>query len=563
MPDLKDVIARIRGSTGAQTAVEALATGQPFIAGRAPTPAEAITPGTDPAVIVGTVVAGEQLPDIPVALGPRPAHPHDLTLAQALDCPAELLGAEEIDAYNSGELSEDLESAVRRAFTAHVHERESTGGRVVHALAGPTELGMGWTWCPACYPDETLGEILAANPGGPALSLEYDIALHCTSQVRARCTAGCEPRDIADALARLVRRTEHQAQASAQTRATNTLAESVRYTARIGNAAPQRWVVPGFVAQDGLTILGGTSGDGKTFSAMYAAVCVAAGARWFGRPTTQTRTLLLPLEGGTTDHCRRIGALAAGLDIAPADLDGRLDVYPTHGFQADDPAQMDELIRLITTLGHGFVVIDNLTQARANTDENNAANLGAALRPLAALAHDRQVGILLIHHANAKGELRGSSAIRQHADMVFETKRENATNHALIVLSRTKDRYGKSLERLRYRFLDSVDPDTGETVAIIAAELDPARPDPASVTPVIPDPADPETRPKRAKAEPIDVPLTPKNRARMTDLLGMLPLSSTGIYERLGGSRTYVISLRNQLERDGKIVCREGVWHKV
>jgi hypothetical protein len=133
-------------------------------------------------------------------------------------------------------------------------------------------------------------------------------------------------------------------------------------------------------------------------------------------------------------------------------------------------------------------------------------------------------------------------------------------------MTRTKDGYGQSLEELRYRFLDSVDPNNGKIVAILPAQLDPERPDPLDVDPLVPAP---ERLTLEDRLRPIDIEMTPINRARMADILGVLPRSSQGIYEaiRQGHSNppglNRIKALRDQLERDGKIVKREGVWYKV
>jgi predicted ATP-dependent serine protease len=205
-----------------------------------------------------------------------------------------------------------------------------------------------------------------------------------------------------------------------------------------------------------LTILGGTSGDGKTYESLHVAICVAAGLPWFGRRVQPARVLLVLLEGAAADRKARILKLARGLGTTLAALQGRLDLYP-HDLKADNPRSLAALNDYIARLGYGLVVIDNLSEIRstgAHGAENDTAIMTAVLKPLADLAHARQAGILLLHHANARGELRGSSAIRQHADAVFEMDRASPANDAPVTLTRTKDRTGETFESLTYRMLD-------------------------------------------------------------------------------------------------------------
>lgn len=560
MSNLAAMLARIRAASPAtaSTALEAIATGQPLTAGY-----ERVFPSLVPLPPEPeTYTPVEPLPLIPIALNPRLPQADDLTLDRVQANPCLLMSASDRDAYDSGDMSEDLEAATARLFAAQQRILDSLGERVALAMGGETDLRTepAATWCPACHPSKTLWEAhLATQAAGDTIQPTLAYTLDADT-LRARCARGCVADAIAYAVAELVYRNEHHEHAMAQNKAVATAAASVRLSAVLGLDCEQRWVIPGLLPEDGLTLLSGTSGDGKTFTAMHLGLCIATGTKWFSYPAAQHRTLLLLLEGGKADHRRRLAALASGLDIPLSLLDGHLDIYPTPEFRADDPESVANLIALIKTLGHRAVIIDNLTAARDITDENSTANVTAAMKPLADLAVRHHLAVLLLHHANKQGELRGSSAIRQHADIVFELRRASAKNNARIIMTRTKDRYGQSLDELRYRFLDSVD-DDGRLHAIIPSQLDPARPDPLDITPVVPE----LTLEQRvaAKNKPIDVSLTPRNRARMADILGALPASSKGIYDALKSSPNRVKALRDQLERDGKVVCRDGVWYKV
>lgn len=470
-----------------------------------------------------------RMPLLPVTLTPYVSMPYDYTreeVRQQMD-----FGP---DDYASDESYAD---DVERHWQREIIRRGANGTRVAAALGVHVDQGL-----------EPAVACTACERPDPAMMC--DVTLH---EVRARCEAGCTPEAMGRGLTARVAEYERYHRAAAQNEAASALAARLDIATVLGSEDRQEWVIPGFIAADGLTMMGGTSGDGKTFEAMHAGICAALGRPWFGRTVAPTRTLLMLLEGATPDHTRRIRLLAAGLDATLADLNGKLDVYPQSlGFRSDDPSTMGNLVNMIKTLGHKFVIIDNLTNARANTDENSASNLSAALQPLADLAHNHKVGILLIHHANAKGELRGSSAIRQHADSVFEMTRSNAKNTSPITLKRTKDRYGTSLDEIRFRFLDRADLTTGRTGAIIAAALADYQPDPDDLVR--------EEEPEEdAPPPPVDMPIT----SQFADLLALLPASSEAIYKHLGGSRNRTVKIRNQLERHGAIVLKGREWHKV
>ncbi len=283
------------------------------------------------------------------------------------------------------------------------------------------------------------------------------------------CLSGCDPEAVMATLREIVVRIEKDqdrerlaaaAHAKSERDRADAIAEeeSLQTAASITalSAAPaQRWCVPGFLGADMLTILGGTSGDGKTYEALHVAICVAAGVPWFGRPVEPARVLLVLLEGAVADRRARILKLARGLGVAFDDLVGRLDVYPDD-LKTDNAESYATFKRYVTRLGYALVVIDNLSEIRSlhtHGAENDVATMTAVIRPLADVAHGGRA-ILLLHHTNAKGELRGSSAIRQHTDAVFEMERASAANDSPVTLTRTKDRTGETFETLTYRMVD-------------------------------------------------------------------------------------------------------------
>lgn len=439
------------------------------------------------------------------------------------------------------ESDESYEAHVEVAWRNEVRRRESVGVRVLAALTTSEWIPDEEVWglsCPACDPNSTRAGFRC---------------LVTLDEVRGLCADGCSSAAIAGAITTWVTAHEHRERLAAQNEAASAMAAELSFR-NLRKAPSQRWIIPGFIAADGLTLLSGTSGDGKTFLTMYTSVCTALGLPWFDRPVQPVRTLLFLLDGAAPDNRRRFDLLAAGLGVDQDKFDDTLDIHPDgRPFLADDPESMAGLLTRINTLGHRLIIIDNLTNARGQTDENSAAHLSAALKPLAELAHKQGVGILLIHHANARGELRGSSAIRQYADMVFEIKRSNATNTSPVRLTRTKDRYGLSFEELRYRFADRTTPD-GEITAIVPAALPAYRPDPDDMAP---DDVDPEEE-KEPKG-PVEIPWSSK----FDDLLACLPATSADVYRAVRASRTLTLKIRYQLERQGKIVLKGKEWHKV
>ncbi len=497
----------------------------------APAPVTPAAPADPEPSLPATVDA--RPPVLPIGLPPRTPSPTDPQIEHA-ETVCRALHADWV-----WEDDEQFQSHALREFFAEEQRIATPGVRVARVLGEWGEFQGVLSLAHACAACDT--------------PMTYDITVEA---VRGACPAGCAPAAIGSALRCRVEETERHERATAQDEAVATIAAEVSIL-NLLNVPPQQWVIPGFVAQDGLTLLVGDAGDGKTFAAMHAGMAVALGEPWFATATVQQRALLMLLDGANADNGRRLSLLAAGFDTDLDSLAGLLDVYPLgRGFQSDDPASMQRLIDTIIACGHRFVVIDNLTNARSPGDENSTANLTAALLPLTALAHEREIGILLIHHANRKGTVRGSSAIPQHPDAIFELERKNKENASPVIMTRSKDRYGASLSRLRWRFIDRLDAD-GNTVAILPTLISDARPEDVDAAA----PGAPKKAPPVPKGPDDDIPETP----HFAELLGILPIHSEAIYRHFKGrlGRAHVLVIRNQLERHGRITLNGKDWHRV
>lgn len=470
---------------------------------------------------------------LPIALGPRQPHPDDITLADIARQPQGWVDDQTLAADDPAEVS----AACLRAYTEHVRLRESVGDRAIAALVGKSLSDTEWTehemLCPVC--------------GCGQLILEIS-----RRKVRGACARECSPLDIAAELASYITDTEEQAIVGAERVLANELAKKLDIQQALDETPPPEWIVPSLIADGALTMIGGTSGDGKTWLALWLGICVATGTKWLMAPVEQARTLLVLLEGSDRDRYRRIRLLAKGLGVSVASLSGKLDIYPMP-LRADEPQTVTELARVIKMLGHKFVVIDNLTEIRGNTDENSSAAMGAALRPLANLAHELDIGILLIHHANSKGELRGSSAIKQHCDAVLELARTSAANNALVRISRTKDRGGQTQDR-RFKLLDQWSTQ-GEHQAVVPTNAHPAELD---------DNEQPELKSNLPDVATAFATKREQERERCETILRMLPCSSENLYRRnQRTSRTIILMLRKKLEAAGKVTFHDGMWHQV
>ncbi|MGF3026952.1 AAA family ATPase [Methylobacterium aquaticum] len=197
-------------------------------------------------------------------------------------------------------------------------------------------------------------------------------------------------------------------------------------------AEPPRYLVKNMLPAEGVTILGGQSGAGKTFIAVDLATSLATGEPFFGRRVVErVGTVILAAEGAgtmegrvtaarmelTDEACLPITWLGAVGNLAnPAEVAA---LQPR--IQAAERRFRERFgVRL------GLIVIDTLAAAFALKDENDAAEAQAALRNMRMLGDALGAVVLPVHHYGKTEDtgLRGSSAFRGGADAVLSVLAE-------------------------------------------------------------------------------------------------------------------------------------------
>ena len=223
-----------------------------------------------------------------------------------------------------------------------------------------------------------------------------------------------------------------------------------------GDAAPEppRSLVKGLLPAEGVAILGGQSGAGKTFTGVDLAVSLATGEPFFGRRVMErVGTLVFAAEGAGTLSNRIAAARInrsdvdrlpiAWLGAVPnlADPDEVLGLLPKI-------RAVDERFRREFGVRLGLIEIDTMAAAFALEDENDAAEAQQALRHMRMLGDPIGALVMPIHYYGKSEEtgLRGSSAYRGGADAVLSVlaDRKEATGEVGVrSLNLAKTRHGE------------------------------------------------------------------------------------------------------------------------
>lgn len=185
---------------------------------------------------------------------------------------------------------------------------------------------------------------------------------------------------------------------------------------------------------------------GKTTLIYELAVKIAHGAPFLGRATRKCGVLILALEEHRRDVSRRLRTLGA---------ENLENMHLTIGPLDADEATFAQLKRTIEERSIGLIIIDTLNSFWGVSDENNASEVTAAIKPLLNLARSTNAAIIAIHHSRKSegehgDEIRGSNALFSLFDAALLLKRHDAENQRkLTVISRWPETPSELILELR------------------------------------------------------------------------------------------------------------------
>ena len=192
---------------------------------------------------------------------------------------------------------------------------------------------------------------------------------------------------------------------------------------------PVRYLIEGLVPE-GLTLLAGKPKLGKSWLTLDAAVAIATGGEVMGKPTDQGDVLVLALE----DNFRRLqGRLKKLLGpLRRPDL-SRIK-FATTWARSGEGCVEDIRAWSESVAAPRLVVIDTLGCIRGASDGKQSAYADdvAALRPLHALANEKGLAVVVVHHVR-------KMEAEDPLDQVSGTNGLAGTADTILVLDRRAD----------------------------------------------------------------------------------------------------------------------------
>ncbi len=182
------------------------------------------------------------------------------------------------------------------------------------------------------------------------------------------------------------------------------------------NHAP--WYIPKLARAGDLTLLGGESKrSGKTTLLMHGIKAAAAGELFLGEPTMQTGALVLTEQGNNILQATR----KAGITD-----EHKIRITPYREVSAEDWSRLVPMaIEACEEEELGILSIDTFTAFAKlhGTDENAVGEVRERMAPLLDAVRVHNLAVILTHHTNREGQIRGSSHFFADPDVIWTLKR--------------------------------------------------------------------------------------------------------------------------------------------
>lgn len=207
-----------------------------------------------------------------------------------------------------------------------------------------------------------------------------------------------------------------------------------------------QWLIDGLIAQSSICVIGGPTNIGKTFVGLDLTAHIAVGRKWEERDVVKGRVLYIIAEASEF-FPDRVTAWEMYNDQKVPESEYR--VHDGQGFTLSNPAAVNDMCIAVARYSIDVVVIDTLSQLGGLTNENDNAQMAAAVKAAVRIRRSHPgCTVIIVHHANAQGLLRGAKALWADVDTVLMVapakgaKGQDAAKGAFVI-STEYDRGGK------------------------------------------------------------------------------------------------------------------------
>lgn len=195
------------------------------------------------------------------------------------------------------------------------------------------------------------------------------------------------------------------------------------------------YLVKGILDAGCMSVVYGASGSDKTFLAVDLALHIALGRPWRNRRTRQGQVIYMAAEAGRSIK-KRLRAMKAHHHLVE---DPPTPIIPVTVDLCTDHADAEAIAAEVDALGGALlVVVDTLSAAMANGNENLPDDMGAFVANIALLRERTGAHVLVVHHSGkdtAKGA-RGHTKLRAATDTEIEVTDDEGMRTAKVTTQR-------------------------------------------------------------------------------------------------------------------------------
>lgn len=204
---------------------------------------------------------------------------------------------------------------------------------------------------------------------------------------------------------------------------------------------PPDWLIHDTIVSDGLSIIYGPPGAGKSFIALDMALRVALDMDWHGTKTRKVGVLYIAGEGVRGLGKRVDGwALKHGIDLSDVPF-AAITIAP----QMLDPGERSKLIRTLDEIKRklsfevGLIIVDTVSRAIAGQDENGQETMSAFVRSCDEIKAHTGGAMIGIHHSGKDIErgMRGSTVLLGGCDAAIRLEKDE--RQVKITFEKQKD----------------------------------------------------------------------------------------------------------------------------
>jgi uncharacterized membrane protein len=174
--------------------------------------------------------------------------------------------------------------------------------------------------------------------------------------------------------------------------------------ADLDNEPDVEWLLDKQIQKNGINVLYGASGLGKSFHALSLSLQIA-----------QTYPVVYVVGEGLAGYNKRVKAWCKHHKMGYGHL-LLLDAM----VKLMEPDSKEKFLFQVRPLKPQMVVIDTVARAMVGFDENMTRDMGMFIETCDEIKRDLDTAVLLVHHTNKGGEIRGNGSLFNGVDVVLK-----------------------------------------------------------------------------------------------------------------------------------------------